>query len=148
MPITDLMYQVICSHSLTKTEVEQIIMIPISEKEEEALDEGILSTTRNGFTFTIESKDVICYGEIDLHTGSDDFNVIKDMNWLGHLQGLGLCVPADYNYDEHCCNSPIKQYRYYDTTNPAVVAQYIHGKLGKPKRCCIFKEKRNGKRIR
>lgn len=146
MPITDLTYQVICSHSSISNEVEQIIMIPISEKEELALDNGILHTVRNGFTFTIESKDVICYGEIDFHDNSDDFDVIQGMNWLNWIQGLGICVPSDYSYEEHCCYSPIKSCRYYDTSNPAVVAQYNHAVLGKPKRVCIFKEKHYGAR--
>lgn len=121
-------------------------MIPISEKEELALDKGLLHTTRNGFTFTIESKDVICYGEIDFHDGSDDFEVIQGMNWLNWVCGLGVCVPSDYDYEEHCCYSPNKSYRFYDSSNPAVVAQYFHGRLGKPKRVCIFKEKHYGTR--
>ena len=141
MPLTDLQYQVICSRSISKVETELIIMIPISEKEELTLDKGILIAKRNDFTFTIDKSTVICYGEIDLHDGSDDFEVIQGMNWLDHLGALGICVPSDYSYEEHCCYSPIKSYRYYDTTNPAVVTQYIHGRLGKPQRCCIFKEK-------
>ena len=143
MPITDLEYQVICSHSTTKNESEQIIMIPISEEEELALDDGLLVAHRNGFTFCIEKTNVICYGEIDFRDGSEDFEVIQGMNWLDHVQGLGVCVPSDYDYEEHCCYSPLKSYRYYDTSNPAVAAQYMHARLGKPQRCCIFREKRN-----
>lgn len=144
MPLTDMKYQVICSRFISKIESEQIIMIPISEKEELDLDKGLLVTTRNGFGFTINKSNVICYGEIDLHDDSDDFKVIQGMSWLDHLYDLGICVPSDYNYEEHCCYSPTHKYRYYDTTNPAIVAQYIHARLGKPQRCCIFKEKRNG----
>ena len=144
MPLTDLTYQVICSRSISKVETELVIMIPISEKEEAALDKGLLVTKRDGFQFTIDKSTVICYGEIDFHDSSDDFDVIQGMNWLDHLGALGVCVPSDYSYEEHCCYSPIKSYRFYDTTNPAVVAQYIHARLGKPQRCCIFKEKRNG----
>lgn len=144
MPLTDLTYQVICSHSISKVETELVIMIPISEQEELAIDKGLLITTRNGFKFAIDKSTVICYGEIDFHDNSDDFDVIQGMNWLDHLGALGICVPSDYNYEEHCCYSPNKSYRYYDTTNPAVVAQYMHARLGKPQRCCIFKEKRNG----
>lgn len=120
-------------------------MIPISEKEEKLLDNGFLRTVRNGFSFGIDKRNVICYGEIDFRDGSDDFEVIQGMNWLDHIMGLGICVPSDYNYEEHCCYSPTKRYRYYDTSNPAIVAQYFHGRLGKPQRCCIFKEKRNGR---
>ena len=76
MPLTDLHYQVICSRSISKVETELIIMIPISEKEEAALDKGLLVTKRDGFQFTIDKSTVICYGEIDFHDSSDDFNVI------------------------------------------------------------------------
>jgi hypothetical protein len=116
-------------------------MIPLSEKEEAALDKEFLVTKKSGFRFTIDKSNVICYGEIDFHDDSDDFNVIQGMNWLDYIGALGVCVPSDYNYDEHCCNSPNNKVRYYDTTNPAIIAQYVHGVLGKPKLCCIFKEK-------
>ena len=144
MPVTDLTYQVICSHSISKLEVELIIMISISEKEELALDKGLLVTKRDNLVFTIDKSNVICYGEIDFHDNSEDFDVIQGMNWLDYLSSVGLSVPSDYNYEEHCCYSPTKRCRYYDTTNPAVIAQYIHARLGKPQRCCIFKERRNG----
>lgn len=145
MPITTLGYQVICSRSLNKIEKELIVMIPITEKEEILLDNGFLEVEHGGQKFAIynnkEKSNIVCYGEIDFHTNSDDYYVIEGMNWLDHLQAVGICVPADYVYEEHCCYSPIKSYRYYDTTNPAVLTQYIHGVLGKPQRCCIFKER-------
>lgn len=143
MILVDTDYQVICSHSLTKAESESIIMISITEDEEVALDKGLLKTVKNGIEFDILSNRVICYGEIDFHNGSDDYYVIEGMSWLNHLIERGICVPANYNYDEHCCYSPINKAKWYDTTNPAIVAQYTHGKLGKPKRCCIFREKKN-----
>ena len=149
MPLTELTYQLIYSHFTTSNERECIIMIPITEKEEEKLDNGFLVTHRNGLTFTIEKTNVICYGEIDLNTSSDDFDVIQGMNWLDTVQGLGVIIPANYDYKEHCCYSPYKFYTQYDTSNPALVAQYFHARLGKPKRCCIFKEKKYGvKRIK
>ena len=144
MPLTDLQYQVICSRSISKVETELIIMIPISEKEELALDKGLLVTKRNDFMFTIDKSTVIAYGEIDFHNSSDDFDVIQGMNWLDTVQGLGVIIPANYDYKEHCCYSPYKFYTQYDTSNPALVAQYFHARLGKPKRCCIFKEKQYG----
>lgn len=117
-------------------------MIPISEKEEKALDNGNLVCERGGFKYSIDSSHVICYGEIDFSDNSEDFQVISAMNWLDHLTQQGIAVPSDYNYKEHCCYSPIKCYRYYDTTNPAIVSQYAHACLGKPQRVCIFREKR------
>ena len=70
--------------------------------------------------------------------------LIQKYPWILPRNRWNGKVPSDYNYEEHCCYSPIRSYRYYDTTNPAVVAQYMHARLGKPQRCCIFKEKRNG----
>ena len=121
-------------------------MIPITDKEEQELDKGVLHTVKSEFVFNIESRNVICYGEINFHDNSEDFNVIENMNWLSWVCGLGVCVPSDYNYEEHCCYSPMKHYRYYDTSNPAIVAQYFHARLGKTERVCIFKEKRYGRK--
>lgn len=150
MPVTDLGYQVICSRSITKLERELIVMIPITEKEELALDNGCLITDKGDQSFCInnnkEQRDVIAYGEIDFNEDSDDYDVLQTMKFLDHLGALGISVPADYSYKEHCCYSPLKRYRTYDTTNPAIVLQYKHALLGKPQRCCIFKEKVYGLR--
>lgn len=134
-------YYVMTSRSYSRTCKELIIIIPINEAEENNLDNGHLHCIKEGKTFDITSSDVICYGEIDFHLGSNDFDTISGMNWLDHLTGQGITIPSDYNYNKHCCNSPIGKIRYYDTTNPALVARYAHGCLGKPQRCCIFKEK-------
>ena len=99
-------------------------MIPISEKEELALDKGMLVTKRDDFMFTIDKSTVICYGEIDFNDGSDDFEVIQGMNWLDHLGSLGVCVPSDYNYKEHFflllafCRMPISYAKFYDDLKP------------------------------
>ena len=146
MPVTTIGYQVITSHFINSHETELIIMISLSEKEEKCLDAGFLKCQKDNQTFTITKDNIICYGPIDFHTDSDDFYVIEDMKWLEHLTARGICVPANYDYDEHCAYSDIKTYKYYDTTNPAIVAQYIHGILGKPSSCCIFKEKIHGYR--
>ncbi len=140
MPTTDLSYQVICSHSTSRIKKELIVIIPITEKEEKQLDKGFLQTTRDDQTFNIHSNDIVCYGDIDFSTGSDDYNAIERMKWLDYLGVKGICVPSDYDYETHCCYSPERFARYTETFNPAVLAQYIHGRLGKPQRCCIFKE--------
>lgn len=142
MPITTTGYHLICYHSINKHEQELIFMIPITENEENKLDSGHLSVFLEGKLYTITSSEIICYGKIDLNTNSDDYHTIENMKWLDYLQALGIPVPSDYNYKEHACYPPTRKLRYYDTTNPAVVAQYVHGRLGKPERCCIFKHKR------
>jgi len=145
MPTTNLDYQLICSHSINKFEKELIVIIPITEKEEKQLDKGFLQTTRDNQTFNIHSNEIICYGEIDFNTGSEDYDVIEDMKWLDHLEAKGICIPSDYNYTNHTCYPPGRKVRWTETFNPAVLAQYIHARLGKPERCCIFKEKINVK---
>lgn len=144
MPIISTGYTMICHRSITKTDTQCIYMIDISEEDELKLDKGLLIKEVKDKVFSIPSSDVICYGEIDFRTNSDDYLAISCMNWLDYLGVFGIPVPSDYDYDEHCCNSPLNVYRWYDTTNPAIVSQYIHGCLGKPKRCCIFKERQYG----
>lgn len=146
MLITPIGYQVISSHFINKLEKELIVIIPITEQEEHRLDNGFLKVKKGNVEFNIYANQIICYGEIDLSTNSDDFNVIENMNFLDHLTGIGICVPSRYNYEEHCAYSPNRKPLYYDTVNPAIVTQYKHGILGKPKRCCIFKERINARR--
>lgn len=118
---------------------ESIIMIPITEDDEQKLDKGSLRVIIDSKEFFIFPNNVICYGEIDFSNDSEDMNTISNMNWLDHLTLRGVTVPSDYNYEDHCCYPPGKYIRYYDTTNPSIVAKYAHACLGKPQRCCIFK---------
>lgn len=133
-------YQIITSRSLTKNEIEVIYMIPITESEEKKLDDGSLYWKRGDYEFAIDKRDILCYGPIDFHTNSDDYHVIENMKFLDHLTLRGFSIPSNYDYENHCCYSERKRYRYYDTVNPAKVTQFIHGSLGRPERCCIFKK--------
>ena len=137
---SDRAYYVMSSHSSSNKVKESIIIIPISEDEEQKLDRGGLHAIRDNQEFYILSKNVICYGEIDFSNSSEDMNTIANMNWLDYLGLQGVTVPSDYDYEEHCCYPPGKYIRFYDTTNPAIVARYAHACLGKPKRCCIFRQ--------
>lgn len=139
-------FMVICSRSISKVENENIIITYLTDKEEKALDNtGIVVLERGEHKFVVDKTSKPIYGPIDFHRGSDDYAVIETMDWLNHITGQGIIVPSDYNYDEHCCYSLIKRVRSYDTTNPAIVAQYMHGCLGKPEKTIIFKRKvKNG----
>ena len=144
MPImTDAL--VISCRSISKTEKEVILIAAITEEQEKELDKGFLKYKDSKSTFNIDSSCKPIYGPIDFTTGSDDYNVIETMNWLDHLTSIGIIVPSDYNYEEHCCYSPYKRPRYYDTTNPAIVAQYKYACLGKPERVCIFRNRIHGR---
>lgn len=130
--------QTMHSHFINKNVIEHIVIIPITEKQEQKLDAGMAYITINNENKVIYSSDVVCYGEIDFSTGSDDFLTIKGMNWLDDLVTHGAYIPANFNYENNNCDAP---YRLEETFNPAKVAQYYHAKLGKPERCCIFKLK-------
>ena len=119
---------------------ELIIMIPITEDDEKQLDKGSLHIIKGDQEFVILPDKIICYGKIDFSNNSEDLDTISNMNWLDHLILRGVTVPSDYNYEEHSCCPPGKYIRYYDTTNPAVIVKYAHACLGKPERCCIFKQ--------
>ena len=84
MLITPIGYQVISSHFINKLEKELIVIIPITEQEEHRLDNGFLKVRKGNVEFNIYANQIICYGEIDLSTNSDDFNVIENMNFLDH----------------------------------------------------------------
>lgn len=122
-------------------------MIPITKDEEHQLDCGSFDYSSGNFNILIDRTCKPIYGKIDFHTDSDDWYILETMDWLNHLCGMGVSVPSNYNYEEHCCYSNNKKIMTYDTTNPAVVAQYKHALLGKPERVCIFRYKINGRKV-
>ena len=118
------------------------IMTYLTKEEEVKLDnKETIEIDRGIRHFTINPRDVYCYGEIDFHNGSDDYKELAKMKFLNHLCFCGVWLEANYDYDKHCCYSPIKRKQWYDTTRPEVLSQYTHGILGKPKRCIIFSHK-------
>ena len=118
------------------------IMTYLTKAEEVALDKKETIEITRGFRhFTISPRDIYCYGEIDFHNGSDDYKELAKMKFLSHLCFCGIWIEANYDYDRHCCYSPIKRKQWYDTTRPEVLSQYAHGILGKPRRCIIFSTK-------
>ena len=127
--------------NLEKKEEKYLKLMSNGDTEEADCISRYLYTKRNNTVFKITRKSIICYGEIDFNTDSDDFNIIEQMNWLGHLGIRGIDIPSHYDYKTHTAFSPHSKPLWFDTTNPALVAQYIHGVLNKPKRCCIFREK-------
>lgn len=137
---SDKEYYVMTSRSSNTRSKELIIIIPITEEDEKKLDKGTIHAVRGDQEFFILPDKIICYGKIDFSNSSEDLDTISNMNWLDHLILQGVTIPSDYNYEEHCCYPPGKYIRYYDTTNPAIITKYAHACLGKPERCCIFKQ--------
>lgn len=138
MPIIKDYQTLICrTESTSKISV---MMTYITEDEEHELDNNRpIIIKRGNITFMVNPQTVYCYGEIDFNTNSEDYKTLATFNWLDHLTDRGIGIPANYNYKTHTCVTPLRQYQYYDTVKPEVVAQYLHGVLGKPERTLIFK---------
>lgn len=117
-----------------------IIITSITDEEDKLLDKGESIIIKRGeATFLVEPRNVYCYGAIDFKSGSEDMEVIADMNWFSSCIDIGFPLPGDYNYEKHCCYTTGKKPTYYDTTSPERVAQYCHAFIGKPSKTVIFK---------
>lgn len=129
--------------SLNKDAEKNIIMTMmtyITEDEEKVLDNGKeLHLVRGTMEFNISPRKVYCYGHVDFTTDSSDYNIIEDFDFLNYLNDVGIHIPSDYRYKTHSCYSPIDRVRWTETWNPAEVAQYAHGRIGKPDRIVLFK---------
>lgn len=144
MPITQ-DYLILNTNSNDKYKKINTIMIPISEEEELKLDKGkSFKVERGNQIFNIEQRNIYCYGEVDFSTGSSDLEQISTFNFLDYLDNSeGLRIYSDYNYEDHTCVSPINRCRVTETWNPARIAQFAHGSLGKPKRILLFRRIKN-----
>lgn len=132
----------ICSH-IDKISHFAVNITYITQEEEEQLDNGdTIIIKRDGIHYTIDPKSIFCYGEIDFHTSSDDYLTIEDFDWLKHADN-SFIIPSRLNYDNGTAfhRSRNRPYTWIDTFNSAAVAQYLHCKIGKPKRTLIFIKK-------
>ena len=111
-------------------------MAPITEKEEALLDKGKAFTIHRGdLSFSLNPDNVFAYGEVDFHKDTEDYENIGSL--IPYRDRVHL--PLHYDYDTHTCKTKIKRYQTYETDNIGAMAQYAHGRLGKPKRVVIFK---------
>ena len=118
------------------TEQVRILMAPITEKEEALLDKGkAISITRGGITFDLDKDNIFSYGEVDFHDGTEDYDALNELIPFKDI----VHIPLNYDYDTHTCKTKTKCYQTYETDNIGAMAQYAHGRLGKPKRVVIFK---------
>lgn len=116
-----------------------IIMTSITAEEEKKLDEReAFGIERGGRLFPVGPGNVKYYGEIDFHQGSDDYKVLEESTLFFPMSLQGVFVPGNYDYEKHCCYSDYKTARWFDTVNAAMICQYAHGILNKPKRVVIF----------
>ena len=123
------------------TNKEIFIIMGITELECKKLKNlNDLHITKCNCKFNITPDDVLCYGEIDFHEGSDDCKELDTFNWLDNLGIRGIGIPSRYNYDRHECNSPINKYLITETFRNSTLCRYLHGCLGKPQYTLIFRE--------
>ena len=139
MPV-DPTYKIISVHN-DKIHKELFIMTGITEKEYYKLKHGDdIIIERGEQKFEIISDDILCFGDIDFHEGSDDSKELDTFNWLEHLVAQGVGIPSRYNYDKHECTSPINKYLITETFRNSTLCRYLHGCLGKPQFTLIFRE--------
>ena len=139
MPV-DPTYKVISVHSNPDAK-ELFIITGITELEYKKLKSlNDLHIVRGNCSFNITPDDVLCYGDIDFHEGSDDCKELDTFNWLEHLIAKGVPIPSKYNYDKHECISPISKYLITETFRNSTLCRYLHGCLGKPQYTLIFRE--------
>ena len=136
-------FQTLTYHTSRKSKVinsRTVLMSYLTEDEEKQLDAGnIITITRKDVEghphkFKVSSKSTYGYGEVDLHNGSDDANLVDRFKFLENLDFGGYPIPA-FNYNES-----ILLGRWYATWSPLTVCRYAHCKLGKPKRIIIFRK--------
>lgn len=134
-------YHIVNINRNNRSSKELIVMTHISKQEEDLLDEGKdIKVNRGNRTFDVTARNLYCYGEVDFSDGSDDLMKINTFNFLNHLNNFtGVSICSDYDYEHHECHSPIKEYRWTHTWQPARLCQYAHGCLNKPKRIVLFR---------
>ena len=117
-------------------------MIPIDENEEmliDNIDKKILNFNRGDRTFSVQMKDIYCYGEVDF-TDKDTLDKINDFKFLDYLEEAGVRICSNYDYETHSCSSPKRYCLWTETWHSAVLAKIAHGYLGKPKRILLFNQ--------
>lgn len=124
----------------TANRIMSIYMTDINIADEETLKHGEpIYIERDGIKFSIDPRNVYCYGETDFEDeNSEDLEYIDTFNWFDCLVEKGVMIPSNYDYKTHTAISDLKIPRWTETFSPAKVTQLVHGMLGKPKRIIIF----------
>lgn len=118
----------------------RVVMIEISDEEEEQLDSGeTLTLNRGGVLFVINPNLCYAYGEFDLSPNSETIKTFDNCNWFEYYTVKHIMF-SKYNYQNHTITSDIKRGRWYDTSNLSTYLPYLYACLNKPKRVAIFKE--------
>ena len=141
MPVDHTYKVVSVQNNLSGKEI--FIITGISELEHKKLKNlNDLHIIRGNCEFHITPDNVLCFGDIDFHEGSDDCKELDTFNLLEHLGAKGIGIPSRYNYNKHECTSPINKYLITETFRNSTLCRYLHGCLGKPQYTLIFRELR------
>ena len=126
-----------------KLSSKSIIVAPLTAEQELKLDSGqLIEIKTKDCNFRVDKRNVYFYGVIDFNKDSNDYAIMCNSPICDDLGTQGRCVPSDYDYEEHVCNSPISKPRYYETWKPGIILRYCYAMLGKPERTVIFRIKR------
>lgn len=116
-----------------------IVMTYLTERDYRNIKQGEdILVKRGNREFLIQQDNIYCFGEIDFNNNSEDMEELDTFNFFDHLMAKGPCIPADYDYINHCCYSPINRPKYYETFKVSKYLQYKHGILCKPKYTILF----------
>lgn len=117
-------------------------MIPINEDEEKLIDnidKSTLTFHRGNRSFSIQMRDIYCYGEVDFNN-KETLDKIEEFNFLDYLGAIGVHIYSRYDYKSHSCTSPMRRCMWTETWSPAHLAKMAHGYLGKPQRILLFNQ--------
>lgn len=134
-------YAIACPIEFLSRRKNYIIITSLSDEEERAIDNSNndITITRGDKTFTISQNEIYVYGQANFSRDSEDLERIRMFNWLPN-RGKGFTIPANYDYENHCCYSDKKFRTQYDTFDNAEIVKYCHAVIGKPEKLIIFKQ--------
>ena len=132
----------ILNSNITEAKTKVTVMIPITEKEEENIDNidnSVLIFIRGKRKFSVTMKDIYCYGEVNF-TDRETLDKIENFNFLNYLGEVGVHIYSNYDYTTHSCSTSKKTLLWTETWSPAELAKMAHGYLGKPDRILLFSQ--------
>lgn len=132
-------YYLICRFVNNKGQLVNVIVTYLTDEEEELYEKKyIIELKRGKHVFTISDNNIYCYGDIDLSKDSEDSEALQDLPILNSLKGIGVKLPANYDYETHSCTSDTKYVKYYESWNILDIIKYAKGCLNKPNKLVIF----------
>ena len=131
---------VLCKH-IELGKMVNVIMMPITKEQSDAISfnsyEGI--TLKNEkHKYTVESKNIIIWGNLDFND-ERDLDVLSRLKFLSYLQGTGVPIPENYEYETHKAYTPTDRYILGETWDTTELIKFAHASLNKPEYIIMFK---------